>query len=83
MNKLYQQLNQTNLQLPNNIKQMMNIMRGSNNPTQLLSSLAQQNPQVRQIMEMVRNSNMSPKDLFYKMAKEKGVNPDDILNQLK
>lgn len=83
MNKLYQQLNQTNLQLPNNIKQMMNMMRGSNNPTQLLSTLAQQNPQVRQIMEMVRNSNMSPKDLFYKMAKEKGVNPDDILNQLK
>ena len=83
MNKLYQQLNQTNLRLPNNIKQMMNMMRGSNNPTQLLSSLAQQNPQVRLIMEMVRNSNMSPKDLFYKMAKEKGVNPDDILNQLK
>ena len=59
------------------------MMRGANNPNQMLNMLAQQNPQVKQVMDMVKNSNMSAKDLFYKMAQEKGVNPDDILNQLR
>lgn len=41
------------------------------------------NPQIKAIIDMVNNSGMSAKDLFYKMAKEKGVNPDDILKQLR
>lgn len=41
------------------------------------------NPQLKAVMDMVRNSGMSAKDLFYKMAKEKGVNPEDILKQLR
>ena len=68
MNQLFQQLNPTRIQLPNNIaniKQMMN------------------SPQMKDVMNLVRNSNMSPKDLFYKMAKEKGVDPEEILRQLR
>lgn len=41
------------------------------------------NPQIKAVMDMVKNSGMSAKDLFYKLAKEKGIDPDAILNQLK
>ena len=87
MNKLYQQMmGNQNLSLPNNnisqIKQMMNMFRGANNPQQLLMNIANQNPQMRQVMNMIQTSGKSPKDLFYDLARQKGVNPDDILKQL-
>lgn len=40
-------------------------------------------PQLQNVMDMVKNSNMSAKDLFYKMAKEKGADPDAILDQVR
>lgn len=87
MNSLYQQMmGKQNLSLPNNIgqiKQMMNLFRGTNNPQQLLMNMAKQNPQIQNIMNIVQNTGKSPKDLFYQMAQQKGVNPDDILNALK
>jgi len=43
----------------------------------------QNNPQVQNIYSMLQNSNRSPKDFFYYMAKQKGVDPDTILNMLK
>lgn len=83
-NSLYQSLNPS---LPNNtisqIKNMMNLVRGKSNPAQMLQMMSQSNPQFKQVMNMIQQSGKSPKDLFYEMAKQKGVNPDDILNQLK
>ena len=82
---LYQQLNPTKTQLPNNlsnIKQMMNTLKGVSNPQQRMATLAKNNPQMKDVMTLVQNSGMPPKDLFYKMAQEKGVNPDEILKAL-
>ena len=87
MNNLYQQLmGSQGPSLPNNInqiKQMMNLFKGTNNPQQLLINLAKQNPQIQNVMNLVQNSGKSPKDLFYQMAQQKGINPDDVLNALK
>lgn len=86
MNSLYQQLNPVKTQLPSNIsniKKMMNMFKGVQNPQQMMATMVQNNPQMKGVLSLVQNSNMSPKDLFYKMAKEKGVNPEDILNALK
>lgn len=66
-----------------NIKNMMNLIRSAGNPQQMLQSVAQSNPQVQQVLSMVQSSHMSPKDLFYQMAQQKGVDPDQILNMLK
>lgn len=41
------------------------------------------NPRIQQIMNLIKQSGMSPKDLFYAKAKEMGVDPNSILNQLK
>lgn len=51
--------------------------------TQMLLSFANNNPQIREILKEINESGMSAEELFYKKAKEKGVDPDSILNQLK
>ena len=65
------------------IKNMMNIVRSAGNPQAMLQQMAQNNPQLRQVMDMVQQSGGDPKRAFYELAKQKGVNPDDIVNMLK
>ena len=57
----------------------MNPNIPENNP---LMNMLQNNPQIKNVMDMVKNSNMSPRELFYQKAKEMGVNPDDVLKIL-
>ena len=61
----------------------MDTIKSSNNPQAMLQNMVNQNPQYKQIMDYVRQNGGDPKTAFYKMAQEKGVNPDDILNMLK
>lgn len=49
----------------------------------LPNQIMQMNPQLKEVMDMIRNSGKSPKDLFYDECKKRGVDPDTILNQLK
>ena len=79
MNNLYQQLNPQQ----NNIGNLFRAVKNSNNPTQMLQNIAMNNPQFKSVMNMVQNSGKSPKDLFYEMAKQKGVDPNQILNMLR
>lgn len=63
------------------VKRMMQTFQAAQNPQAALAQLARQNPMVGQIMQMSKGGSL--KDTFYRMCKEKGINPDDILNQLK
>lgn len=65
------------------IRNMMNLIKNSNNPQALLTSMISQNPQMQQVMSYVNQNGGDAKQAFYKLAQEKGVNPDDILNALK
>lgn len=49
----------------------------------MFNQMAQQNPQLKQVMDYVNANGGDAKQAFYKLAQEKGVNPDDILAQLK
>ena len=69
--------------IPNNVLQTFRALQNSNNPEQFMQNLMQTNPQVQQMMRLVQASNMSPKDLFYTMAKQQGVDPEQILSQLR
>lgn len=72
--------------MPNNIgqiKQMMNMIRSAGNPQLMLQQMAQNNPQLRQVMSIVQQSGGDPKAAFYKMAQEKGIDPDQILSMLR
>ena len=63
------------------IKNMMQMLNAAQNPQAALNMLAQKNPQMAQVMNLVGGRN--PQEVFYELCKQKGVNPDDILNQLK
>lgn len=65
------------------IKQMMNTLRASQNPQELLAQMFQNNPQMKTVMDAIRQNGGDPKKAFYAMAQQKGINPDDILNALK
>ena len=67
----------------NQIKQMANLIKSSKNPQLMVQQMMQNNPQVKQIMDYVKQSGGDPKTAFYKMAEEKGVNPEEIINMLK
>ena len=81
MNKLYQSMMGQNPL--SNLKNMMNLMRNSNNPQAFLQTAMQNNPQMKQAMQMIQANGGDAKAVFYNLAKQKGVNPDDILNQLR
>ena len=61
----------------------MGTMKGASNPQQMLLMLANKNPNLKNILTVVAKHNGDPKAAFYSMAKEQGVNPDDIINALK
>jgi len=41
------------------------------------------NPQLNQVMDFIKQSGKSPKDLFYEECNKRGVDPDMILNKLR
>jgi hypothetical protein len=67
----------------NPIKSMMNKIKFAVNPNQAMADMINSNPQLLQLFTAIKNNGRSPQELFYEMAKLKGVNPDDILNELK
>ena len=62
---------------------MINMIRGSKNPQQMINNLAQTNPQMQQVMTTVNQYGGDPKKAFYAIAKERGVDPNSILSMLR
>lgn len=60
----------------------MQTVKGVQNPEQALQNLAQQNPNIAQIMQAA-NSAGGLKNLFYHQAQQMGIDPNAILSQLK
>lgn len=87
--KILQQLNGGSpTPLPTNqisqIKNMVNLIKNANNPQALLQSMmAKSSPQLQQAMDYVQSHGGDPKTAFYKLAEEKGINPQEIENMLK
>jgi hypothetical protein len=68
----------SNINLNSNILQVKQLMKMSqNNPAALL----QQNPMIGQIMQMYRGQNLQ--SVYMNMCKQKGVDPNVILNELR
>ena len=65
------------------VKQMMGMVNGAQNPNAMLNQMMSSNPQLKQIMDVVKENGGDPKTAFYSMADKMGVDPQDILNMLK
>ena len=46
------------------IKNMIKMLNGQNNPMQIIQTVAGQNPQMGQVMNMINQSGMSQKKMF-------------------
>lgn len=55
------------------------MLKGSNNPDAMLNFLMASNPQIKDAMDLIRQNGGSPKDAFYAVARQKGVNPDEVI----
>ena len=62
---------------------MWQLARGSQNPQATIQSMAANNPQMQQVLQYIQQSGGDPKAAFYKMAAEKGVDPNQIIGMLK
>ena len=62
-------------QMISQIKPMMKMFNGD------LSQLAQQNPMVNQAMQMCNGKD--PKEVFYQMARNNGIDPDAFIRELR
>lgn len=65
------------------IKQMMNMVRGAQNPQAMMNQMLTSNPQMKQVMDIINEAGGDPQKAFYDLAKKRGVNPQDILDMMK
>lgn len=61
----------------------MQLIKGSKNPQAAMQSMAMNDPQMQQVLQYVQQSGGDPKAAFFKMAEEKGVDPNQIIGMLK
>ena len=65
------------------VRQLMQTIKTSQNPQMAFQQLMQNNPGMKQVIDYVNANGGDPKEAFYKLAKERGIDPDSILNSLK
>lgn len=65
------------------IKQMMGMVRSAGNPQAMISQIASQNPQMKQVLDLVNQSGGDPKKAFYSACKSRGVDPESIIKMLR
>ena len=68
----------------NGILGMFNAFKNSNNQEEMLKSMAQSNPQIQQVLNMINNQyNGDAQAAFYAKAKELGIDPNQVLGLFK
>ena len=79
MNSLFPQQPQSRLPINTQQSQLLQLVKASKNPGQLFQTMAKNNPQVQSIMQMIQQTNQTPKELFYQAAQQQGIDPNQIL----
>lgn len=70
-----------NPQAIQSVKRMMNMLQFAQNPQRAIMQIAQNNPALGSVMQLVNGKD--PKSVFYAECQRRGINPDDIINQLR
>jgi len=82
LDTLSQMQNPQAQQQPNQLGQMFKTMNAMMNPMSALTRMFNQS-QIGQVQTLIQKYNGDAQQAFYDLAKQKGVNPNDILNMLK
>ena len=84
MNPMLSKLNQNKLASQMQpIKQAMNMARAAGNPQMMLNQMLSNNPNYAQVQQIIQQHGGDPKQAFYSMCNQMGVDPNEILNALK
>ena len=57
------------------------MIKGANNPQAMFDQMMKQNPNINNVLENVKKYGNNPKEIYYNLAREKGVDPDEFLKQ--
>lgn len=63
-----------------NVQQIINMMQSTNNPQQMINTLAQNNPQIKQAIDMCNGKN--PQEVFNNLCKQNGKNPQNVVDNV-
>lgn len=67
----------------NPLTQMISLLQTGRNPTAVLQVLAQNNPQARQVMQMLNGKSPTQlREIAQNMAAERGTTVEDIARQM-
>ena len=83
MSQLFQQLNP---QSQGALSNRMNILKQKFQQVKMLTDpigYINNSPELKGVMDMVNQNGGNAQQFFYKLAEQKGVNPNDILNMFK
>ena len=81
--QILQQLGRSNMsQMLQPVRNMMNMVRAAQNPQLALNQLIMSNPQMKQVMDIVRKHGGDPMAAFRAEAEAAGMNPDEIMRML-
>ena len=85
MNDLLKQMNGAAMRgnpMMAKFKQTMNMVRAARNPQDALMNMMGNNPQMKQIQDIVQQRGGDPMKAFREMAEENGLDPDEILSMI-
>lgn len=82
MSTLFQQL-QSQMAQAAPKQNLMQLFLQSSNQKDFLQNMVKSNPKLEPLWNMISQSNLSPKQLFYQYAQNNNVNPDEFLESLK
>lgn len=74
------QMNQQQIQ---QIKKLMSMVQMSSDPQTALLNIINQNPNLRNIVMLAKSNGSNLEQVFYALAQQRGVNPNDVLNALR
>ena len=73
----------TNNALMKNITNIIQFAKGQANPQALIQQMVMRNPQAAQMLNQMQSSGQSPKDMVISMLKQRGIDPEQIMKQLR
>ena len=65
------------------IKRMMNTVRMAQNPQLALNQMMMNNPQLKEVMDIINQNGGDPNRALRTVAEQNGINPKDILDMFK
>ena len=70
-----------NAPVQNSMAQMIGMLKNAGNPAAMIQNMAQSDPAIKKAMDMCQGKN--PQQVFMEQCQAQGVNPQQIIDNLK